>query len=221
MLWFSAFFIELLLLFLLSRTLTRTLSYFLFRVTKSSKATIYGLALLFFPGTVIHELAHALSAGLMGVHVGAMEFIPKLDGDHVKLGSVQISQTDPIRRFLIGAAPFFVGTALLLGLLFLAVQNHWFDNYLLTILIGYTVFEIGNTMFSSRKDMDGALELLGVVVALVIIFYFLGVRLPSFSPNQLLDQPIPQAIFQHGALFLLIPLAIDSIVILLFKPHRR
>ncbi|MGI8420429.1 MAG: hypothetical protein ACR2LN_07375 [Candidatus Levyibacteriota bacterium] len=221
MFWFSAFFIELLLLFLLSRTLTRTISYFLYRMTGSSKVTIYTLALLFFPGTLIHELAHAISAGLMGVHVGRMEFMPKLDGEQVKLGSVQIAQTDPIRRFLIGAAPFFAGTAILLGVLFLAVQHNWFNNYLLTILVGYTVFEIGNTMFSSKKDMDGALELLGVIVALVILLYFLGIRLPSFNPNELLNQQLPQAIFKRGSFFLLIPLAIDSIIILLFKPHRH
>ena len=220
MLWFSAFFIELLVLFLFSRSLTRVLSSFLYRLTGSDKATIYSMAFLFFPGTLIHELAHAICAGLLGVRVGEIEFVPKIDGDRVKLGSVQIGQSDPIRRFLIGAAPFFAGTALLLGLLFLATQNGWFSNYIITILIGYVVFEIGNTMFSSKKDMDGALELLGVVMALVIIFYFFGVRLPAVNPNVLLGQPVVQEVFHRGALFLLVPLGLDALVILLLRPHR-
>lgn len=221
MLWFSAFFIELLVLFLLSRTLTRVLSYFLFRLTKSAKVTIYSMALLFFPGTVIHELAHAISAGLLGVHVGTMEFTPKLEGERVKLGSVQIAHTDPLRRFLIGAAPFFAGTALLLALLYFAVKQDWFQNYLAIILIGYAVFEIGNTMFSSKKDMDGALELLAVVTVLIILCYFLGIRLPAFNPSELLNQPLPQQMFKQGSLFLLLPLGIDAIAIALLYPRRR
>src|SRR5580704_5390415 len=102
MLYFSLFFIELVVLFLLSRNLTRVLSHFFYQLTKNKTFTISALAFLFFPGTVIHELAHALFAGLLGVHVGEIEFMPKIEGDKVKLGSVQIAQTDPIRRFLIG-----------------------------------------------------------------------------------------------------------------------
>lgn len=221
MLWFSAFFVELFILFLLSRQLTRVLSYFFYRLTKSNKVTISLLAFLFFPGTVVHELAHAVAAGLMGVRVGTIEFVPKVEGDHVKLGSVQIAHTDPIRRFLIGAAPFFVGTGLLLSLLFFAVQHNWFANLAASIGIGYAVFEIGNTMFSSRKDMDGALELLVVVVTLIVIFYLLGIRVPAFNPNVILDQPLPQEVFKQGSFFLLLPLALDAIVIVLFRPHKR
>src|SRR5438045_1842305 len=109
---------ELLILFFLSRLLTRNLSSLLYHTTRSQKATIYLMALLFFPGTVIHELSHAIMAGLLFVHTGHIELWPKLEGQHVKLGSVAIAHTDIFRRFLIGAAPFFFGTTLLLGLLF-------------------------------------------------------------------------------------------------------
>ncbi len=221
MLYFSLFFIELVVLFLLSRSLTRVLSQFLFHLTKSKHFTISTIAFLFFPGTMIHELSHALAAGLLGVPVGEMEFMPKIDGEHVKLGSVQIGQTDPFRRFFIGAAPFLIGTLILLGTLFYAAQNHFFDNIFVLILIGYLVFEIGNTMFSSRKDMEGALELFGTIITFLIIFYLLGIRLPAFNPNSLLQQPLVQEVFKRGSLFLLIPLAIDIVVILLFRPARR
>lgn len=183
--------------------------------------TISLIAFLFLPGTIIHELAHAFSAGLLGVHVGEIEFVPKVHGDSVKLGSVQIAQTDPIRRFLIGAAPFFAGTAIMLGLIFFAVQNHLFDNYFLVILIAIAVFEIGNTMFSSKKDMEGALELLGTLALLVLIFYLLGVRLPSFNPDTFLSQPFIKEVFQRGSLFLLFPLAIDVLIVLLLRPTHR
>lgn len=103
----------------------------------------------------------------------------------------------------------------------------WLDvlengNIFVVILISYLVFEIGNTMFSSRKDMEGALELFGTIIVILIILFFLGLRLPAFNPNIIFDQPLVQEVFRRGCLFLLVPLAIDSVVILLFRPtHRR
>ena len=201
MIYFCLFFIELVTLFLLSRSLSRYLSYFFYRISKSQHFTISALAVLFFPGTLLHELSHAISAGLLGVHVGTIEFMPKITGDHVKLGSVQIAQTDPIRRFFIGAAPFLFGTIILLGILFYSVQNHLFNNYLWILFVGYLVFEIGNTMFSSKKDMEGALELFGTIIVILIVFYFLGIRLPAFNPNTILDQPLFLEVFRRGSTF--------------------
>ena len=218
MIFFTLFFIELLLLFLLSRNLSRLISQFLYRLTKSKRLTISTIAILFFPGTAIHELSHALAAGLLGVRVGTMEFMPQVDGEHVKLGSVQIAQSDPIRRFLIGAAPFFFGTAIMLGILFYFVQNQLYNNYLFILLIGYVVFEIGNTMFSSRKDMEGALELFAAIIVIVIVLYLLGIRVTFFNPNLIFSQPVVQEVFKRGCVFLLAPLLIDAIIIFLFRP---
>jgi len=202
MLFFSLFFIELVILFLLSRTVSRVLSFFFYRISRSKHITITALAFIFFPGTLLHELSHAVAAGLLGVRVGEMEFMPKIDGEHVKLGSVQVAHTDPIRRFFIGAAPFIIGTLILLGTLFFTVQNHFFNNYFVVILVGYLVFEIGNTMFSSRKDMEGALELFGTIILLLILFYLLGLRLPAINPNSILQQPLIQEVFKQGSIFL-------------------
>jgi hypothetical protein len=217
MLAFSLFFIELFMLFLLSRNLTRTISQVVFRLTRSQKSTIMTIAFLFLPGTVLHELSHAVIAQLVGVPVGTMEFFPRIEGDHVKLGSVQVGRTDPFRRFLIGAAPFFIGTTIMLSVLFYMVQQQFFTNYLFIILTGYVTFEIGNTMFSSRKDMEGALELFVGIIAIIIILYFFGVRFSFLNPTELLSQPVIQELFTKGSFFLLIPLAIDLIFILFFR----
>ncbi len=220
MLFVLAFFSELLLLFLLSKAVTRMVSLLLYRVTHSKTVTISLLALLFFPGTLLHELAHFLMAGILFVPVGDMELMPKIEGQNVKLGSVAIARTDPIRRFLIGAAPFLFGTSLLLGILFSAAQNHLLHNPWMVLLIGYAAFEIGNTMFSSKKDMEGALELFGVLAFFVVLFYFLGVRLPAVTPTVLFANPIVLQVFQQGSLFLLIPLVIDLLLLLLLKIFR-
>lgn len=179
------------------------------------------MAWLFFPGTVLHELSHAILAGVLGVRVGTMEFVPTIDGNRVKLGSVQVAQTDFFRRFLIGAAPFFVGTTILLLILFYASQNNLFENPWIILLLSYLVFEIGNTMFSSKKDMEGAVELLITIFVFVLIFYFLGVRLPDVNPDIIFENPIVKEILEKGSLFLLVPIVIDIIIIGALKVVKR
>lgn len=216
------FFCELLLLFFLSRLVTQQFSFFIYRMTRSQTAMIYSMAFLFFPGTVLHEISHFLMAGLLFVPVGQIEFIPKIEGSHVKLGSVQIAQTDIFRRFLIGAAPFLFGTLLLLGILSYAANNNLFSNTWFIVLMGYLAFEIGNTMFSSKKDMEGALELLAVVLFFGILFYFLGLRFPQAALTDFFTHPTVMSMFQQGSLYLLIPLGINALFfILLYVPFLR
>lgn len=193
------------------------LSALFFRVTKNKSWTVNLMALLFFPGTIIHELSHFLMSALLFVPVGHIDLWPKLEGDSVKLGSVQIAQTDIFRRFIIGAAPFLFGIAFLLGILFLGVNMNLFKETWFIILMIYLAFEIGNTMFSSKKDMEGALELFGVILFFVVVFYFLGVRIPSFDPKVFFDHPTVTKVFQQGSLFLLVPLGIDITILLLLR----
>lgn len=215
------FFSELFLLFLLSRTVTKKLSRFLYHQTRSQKITITGIALLFFPGTFIHELSHYLMAQFLFVPVGHMEFVPKIEGTSVKLGSVSIARTDIFRRLLIGMAPFLFGTTIILILLFYAAHNNLFDNPLFILLIGYVLFEIGNTMFSSKKDMEGAIELLLTLGVIGTIFYFVGLRLPEIAIASIFEQPLVAKAFEKGSLFLLAPLGIDILIIGLFKLFKH
>jgi hypothetical protein len=210
------FFGQLVLLFILSRFVTGDISHFVYRLTKSSKIAVYTLSFLFLPGTIIHELSHYLTAQLLFVRTGEMEFVPKIHEDRVKLGSVQIEKTDPIRRALIGVAPFLLGTSLLLLVLFAAEFYDAWGNIWITILIGYLVFEIGNTMFSSKKDMEGVLELLVVILIVGVILYFTGVRIPA-SFFDFLSSPFVVSLFEKGSYFLLLPIIIDIFVIILTR----
>lgn len=215
------FFGELFFLFLLSRELTRALSYLFYRFTRSTTTTIYLLAILFLPGTFIHELAHYFMAIVLFVHAEGLELIPKLQEHGVKLGSVQIARSDPFRRLLIGMAPFLFGTLIIFGLLYAAETNHMFSHLWFVLLLGYAVFEIGNTMFSSRKDMEGALELLVGVFIVILFLYFLGFRASSLHFDEFLAQPVVQTLFQKGCLFLIAPLLIDIVVIGVLRFMRK
>lgn len=113
MLYFLAFVFELILLFILSRKLINSLAKLIYRFTKSHKVVVHSLAVIFLPGTIFHELAHLLFAGIMLVPVGEMNVVPEIEEGGVKLGSVEIGHTDPFRRAIIGVAPVLFGMLLI------------------------------------------------------------------------------------------------------------
>ncbi len=136
------------------------------------------MAFLFLPGTIIHEFAHAAVAQTLGVYVGEVNLMPKVEGDQIKLGTVQIAETDPFRRFLIGAAPLVVGITLLFLALAIfqrfGIDSAWWG----VAIFYYFVFQVGNSMFSSKRDMEGAIEL-GIALLIVAgILYLVGLRFP-------------------------------------------
>lgn len=190
----------------------------LYRVTLyKDNAVIFLLAVLFLPGVVIHELAHYLTATLLLVKTGEIEFMPQVRGGSVKLGSVQIAHTDPIRRFFIGIAPLVVGVFIILGVVSYFSTAKLPLHYALVLFIeAFIIFEIGNTMFSSKRDLEGAVELLGVVAILCITFYIAGFRIPT-SVIDFLNSTQVTTSLSHTATALLIPIGIDVLLIVLGK----
>lgn len=159
--------VEIFFLFFSSRLLTKSLSFL----------PINLISVIFLPGIVVHELSHLLFASLFFVRAGEIEFMPKVEGRSVKLGSVSIAKTDPIRRFLIGVAPVIFGT-LIISLILSFIRTLTAPLYV-NVLIFYVLFVIGNTMFSSRKDMEGSAILLILVIIFLGALYFSGVRIPQ------------------------------------------
>lgn len=205
---------ELLLLFLLSGLLTRQLSRLFHRLTKSRKMTVYLLSVFFLPGTLIHELSHFLMAVVLFVPTGKLSLMPELeaDGRTLRMGSLEVGKTDPLRSVLIGVAPVLIGTLIIIGSLFLASQQHLFSAWWTYIVMGYILFEIGNTMFSSRKDLQGALELLLLVIILLPVLYFLGIKFPVFHPH-LIFTPQLRLLLTQASIYLAIPLVIDLVAV--------
>lgn len=205
---------ELVLLFFLSQSVVKSLSLLFFAITKSRKVTITLISILFFPGVLLHELSHYLVAMLLFVGVGELDLYPKFTDGEVRLGSVQIVKTDPIRRFFIGIAPLIVGlSVLLLGLYYALSSQFFMENVLFRIPVAaYLLFVVGNTMFSSRRDVEGALELLIALFVLSVALFFIGVNVTSFFVS--LFSFIPQENMHRWVLLLLIPIAVDVGVLL-------
>ncbi len=135
------------------------------------------LIILLFPGTVVHELAHLFTAEILGVRTGKLTLVPEsLEGEEIKAGAVMIAHTDPLRRTLIGLAPFSVGIAALATASYFLLQNINNIN-LITIIIFYIMFAISNSMFSSQEDMKGVIPFMITVALFAAAGYVAGFRL--------------------------------------------
>jgi len=202
-------------LFFLSRTLTSTISFFFFKFTKSSNFSIHVLSFLFLPGVIIHELSHWLVASILFVPTGEIEFLPKAHGESIKLGSVQIGITDPFRRFVIGVAPILVGLGIIL-LIFQFVSPISLSFSFKSLLFFYVIFEIGNTMFSSKKDLEGIFVFAILFFLFVSILFFLKVPLLDLLRNFITNNVIGSLVLALNY-FILIAIIIDAIIIAVLR----
>lgn len=212
------FLIELFILFLFSKKISTFVFNLFYKLSKNYDFSIMLLAVIFFPGTLIHELAHFLMAVASFVHVGNVEFMPQRFGDSIKLGSVEIGQTDPFRRALIGLAPLIGGISIItFSLLFFPKIDIWWGK----VLLIYLIFEISNTMFSSKKDIEGLLGLLiGIIVTGVAGYFLLQYLNFSISVYSIIEFLFNQKLidFLSRSIFLLtIPLILDLAIFSLFK----
>lgn len=218
MIFFGILFLEITIMFLLSRATSKALSRLM---------SINFLSILFLPGVIIHELSHMLIAVILFVPVGDMEFMPRASPNGVKLGSVEIAKTDPIRRSIIGFAPVFTGLAIIIAAVYFFNSNISFFQgknlfiFITTILVAtYLLFAISNTMFSSGKDMEGTVEILITLVIIFAAIYILGFR-PSLDSTQKLPIKEFAEIIKKSSAFLLVPIVVDLLVLGIIKLFTR
>jgi len=160
----------------------------------SQSTAIWAYAVATLPGVLLHEVAHFLTAALLGLRTGKIEMLPRLLSDGgVEMGSVQVEQKDPFRLSLVGLAPLLFGLPMVIWLSHLVVPAeawvvllspqammiwwltfpHW--------LILYILSTIALHMFPSTKDM-ASWPVVAVVMILGIWFAtWLGLRWPTSS----------------------------------------
>lgn len=201
------------LLFVLSQTLTRQLSFLLYHLSGNQQIVSVIIAVIFFPGVVLHELSHFLTAVLLGVHAQHMEFFPKIIDGRLKLGSVQIEKTDPVRKTLIGIAPLFYGVGFLLFLAYL-FQSYFAGDIIAAVIIGALYYQVSNTMFSSKKDLEGTWIVLLSIIVFFIILWFFDVPVTSFLLTSSVGVLI-QEILEKGSFYLAAAVGIDVCAVLL------
>lgn len=149
----------------------------------STKPGITAYSIIFFPGTVIHELSHWIVAEILQVRTGEITLLPDLGpgGDSAtrRLGSVATQKSDPFRGFLIGVAPFFTGMIILLvlGQLLQSGWNTFAWGYLALIIYGIVV--VGNSMMISKEDRRTWPIILILLILILILLY-------QYSPGSFL-----------------------------------
>lgn len=206
------FITELFILFLLSRKVHQRVGQLLLRITQNQKRSKYLLAVLFLPGTFVHELAHLLTALLLLVPVGQPEFMPEFTEDNkIKLGSVPVVKTDPARSFLVSVAPLIFGIGVIVLGLHFFIQMGLLSKPLYILAATYLVFTISNTMFASKKDLEGAWKFIVIVIVAMLAGYLLGVRFDLTTP---LETTLVQNL-KTATIFLAPAVIIDIAVLLL------
>jgi hypothetical protein len=172
--------------------------------------SVYIMSVLFLPGTFIHELSHFAAALLLFVPVGDMQLVPKIKEESVELGSVSIAKTDFVRSFFISVAPIFVGTGAILLSILLVLNNRWYENFWIVILVSYFIFTVSNTMFISKKDAQETLGFLVFVILVTMVVVLLGLG-GNFSLGDNLEII---RIIDKSSLYLVVPVVLDVIILL-------
>jgi hypothetical protein len=212
--------LEILILYFLSRRVVKAVYRLFYKVTKRKNWTMYLFAVLFWPGTFIHEMSHFMAALFLLVPVGKLVLLPDIEEKGgTKLGSVAIAKTDPIRRFIIGIAPLVFGIAIIFTLVYFVSMNQFIDTWWGYLLAGFVIFQIANSMFASKKDLEGAIVLFVLLLVILLILILLGVDVSAFFTNLKFNTKLLK-IFQKANLFLLVPIIIDTVFLLLLKRLR-
>jgi hypothetical protein len=187
------FTLNLLPLVYLQRFLHREIQVILFLLTRSKPLTIALFSLLFFPGVLLHEISHYLTAKLLGVRTGRFTVIPQAVEGGLILGSVEVERTDILRDSLIGLAPIIAGTLFLayvavaqlrLDALWYVLQNRQMNLFFMGLgllprvpdvnLWFYLTFAVSSTMLPSESDRHAWLPLGLWIGALMAVAVFAG-----------------------------------------------
>ena len=178
------FSLSLLFFLIVQHWLHRELQALFLLISRHTDLAIGLFSLLFFPGVLLHELSHFCMAKILRVPTGKISLLPRvLPNGKLRMGYVETTRSDPIREFLIGAAPFISGAAVIswigitrlhfFALGELALESNW-----QAIMAGltqvnqvadfwvwfYLCLAISSTMLPSESDRQG-----WVPVALVLI----------------------------------------------------
>jgi len=211
------FILALVVLYLLSRIFIQKLFVVLYRFTRSEKKASYLLALIFLPGTFIHEISHFLAALFLLVPVGELNLVPEYTGNGVRLGSVAIGRTDLIRNSTIGIAPFIVGSAIILGLVSYAISADHFNPVFISFVI-FVIFQITHTMFSSKKDLHAVVELSVLLIIVISLMFIFNFTQPFIYLAEFVEEN--QNVIQQFAYYLFVPIGLEFLLLLLFNKTK-
>ena len=152
----------------------------------NAQLTMAVFSILFFPGVILHEFSHFIVAKILFVPTRNFSVIPKMMPEgYLRMGYVEVAESDIVRDSLIGAAPLILGN---LAVAYIAIYRlhliplwdvlrngqmnlFWMGVTLLPsvpdfALWFYLTFAISSTMLPSQSDRHAWLPL-GLSVGLL------------------------------------------------------
>lgn len=211
---FILFLVQLGLVYFISQATIREFFAGLRRFIKNDHTVALIVSFIYFPGTIIHEVSHLLTALLLMLKVHEIKIFPTIGEKEIRLGRVLYERKDPIRGILVGVAPLFVG---LLAFFLLAYFKLFpSENIFLNVLIGYLVFTISSSMFSSKQDLVDLLYLIPFFIIIAGMIYVFNVKIEFAIQNKEALAKLASA-FSKINFFLFISLVINVLCIFFLK----
>src|SRR3989338_5872404 len=101
------FFFVICILYAVSQYMVNELFHFLYLFIRRRDVIFSTIAVIFLPGTILHELSHYLAATVLRLQVGEVHIMPAWKENNLQLGRVTYKKADAMRSIAVGVAPFF------------------------------------------------------------------------------------------------------------------
>lgn len=138
--------LELATVWLLRTLFARQFVLFFGRLLQSGEGGVWFYSIVTLPGVLVHEIAHFLTAALLGLRTGNIELLPVLgDSGGVEFGSVQVEKADPIRLTLVGLAPLMMGLPIVAWMSLQMSEQYFIWSYLIVCVTTH--------ILPSKKDL--------------------------------------------------------------------
>jgi hypothetical protein len=194
------------LLYWVTKSVIQQLYYVLKRLLKKDSVVFTVLAIIFLPGTVLHEYAHYLTAALLGLEVRGFSIIPSWKDRSLRLGHVIYVRKDRIRGTLVGTAPLFVGLLVLYGIFYVNFLSY--NSIFIKSVTIYLIVIVCSTMYSSKQDLKDLAGIVPVLIVICIIYFLLVLYFHISLPLDKLNLPVK--ILQPINRYLLLSLGINA-----------
>jgi len=153
------------------------MSFHLFRkIFRSDSIIIWITALLYLPGTILHEISHYFFALLLAMNPEEVSIFPRIEKDHIQLGHVLYRRhpSDVFRPIIVGIAPFFgaIGTLWAIESFHLFPAGVWWQ----TALVGYLILAVTANMFSSKQDLVDLIYVVPIFLIIGALVYLFGIQ---------------------------------------------
>lgn len=200
--------------YILSKHIIQNLFNVLHLFFESDTVIFTFISIIFLPGTVIHELAHYLTAIVLFLRVREFHILPQWEGNYIKLGRVVYEKKDVVRSILVGIAPIFFGLLLFWYMAYLNIFPQ--QSIILNIILAYFIFVISSSMFSSKQDLIDIVYIVPIGILLAGVCYVFNIDLGRVLQNKEFMQLL-NSIFTRVNLYLLLSVIINVILLLALK----